>query len=287
MQDLYTVLTPMNLTAILTLAFPLFLIGTAIRIIRIAAMPVHVRWELYPMPEGMLNKTRAMMSEILLLRGVYDHHRALWLWSWLFHASLYLLIALTLLSLIAPLIPSARNGITLLIAILSIPTFAGGMAGTAALIMMRLVHPRLRSYTSFAALFNLTLLFAIFLSGLAHVLIQPAAAGVMVEQSGSLLRVNPAPLLHPITTAHLCLIALFAVYFPFTQMAHAVLKYFTYHSVRWDDRTADQMPQHADRLRRYLAFPVKWSAPHIQGGKTETSWADVVAGKGTDTKLPD
>jgi hypothetical protein len=60
MQDLYSMLTPMNLTAILALAFGLFLIGTAIRVIRIAAMPVHVRWELYPMPEGMLNKTRAI-----------------------------------------------------------------------------------------------------------------------------------------------------------------------------------------------------------------------------------
>jgi hypothetical protein len=78
---------------------------------------------------------------------------------------------------------------------------------------------------------------------------------------------------------HLCLIALFISYMPFTQMAHMVLKYFTYHSVRWDDRSAREAPENADRMARYLAYPVSWSAPHIQGGKTGAPWADIVSSK--------
>jgi nitrate reductase gamma subunit len=266
----------MILTVILYIAFSLFLIGITIRILRIATMPVHVRWELYPMPEGVVGKIRVMMSEVLLLRGLYEHHRRLWLWSWLFHASLYLLIGLAVLSLVASLTVHVRSSITLLIAILSVPVFACGTAGTGALIAARLLSRRIRHYTSFADLFNLGLLFAIFLTGLMHVLVQPAAAGIMIGQSGNLLRQNPAPALHPVGAAHLCLIAFFAAYFPFTQMAHAVLKYFTYHSVLWDDRSADRIPQYADRLKRYLAFPVSWAAPHIQGEKRKASWTDVV-----------
>ena len=70
---------------------------------------------------------------------------------------------------------------------------------------------------------------------------------------------------------------LFIAYFPFTQMAHAVLKYFTYLSVRWDDRPAAQIPKHADQMKRYLAFPVGWSAPHIQKGQKKSSWAEAVS----------
>jgi nitrate reductase gamma subunit len=269
----------MILTAIIHAALLVSLIGIAIRIVRIATMPVNVRWELYPVPDGAVEKACVMISEVLLLKEVRKHNRSLWLWSWLFHVSLYLLISVAGLSLVAPLSGHARDGITSLIAVLSFAAFICGTAGTSGLIVMRLANPRLRPFNSFAALFNLALLLAIFFSGLAHVLLQPAAASIMVAQAGNLLWLNPAPRLHSMAAAHLCLMAFFAAYFPFTQMAHMVLKYFTYHSVRWDDRPAGQLPGHADQMSRYLAYPVSWSAPHIQGGKLGTCWADVVTAK--------
>ncbi len=128
---------------------------------------------------------------------------------------------------------------------------------------------------SFGDLFNLALLFAIFLSGLAHALVQPAAAGVMIVQAGSLLQLNQAPSLHPVAFAHLCLISVFMAYLPYTHMAHMVLKYFTYHSVRWDDRSADQLPGNKNRIRSSLGYPLRWSAPHIQSGNGRTTWADI------------
>jgi nitrate reductase gamma subunit len=269
----------MFMTAVIDVAFIIFMIGIAFRIVRIATMPVHVRWELYPMPGNAVEKTRTMLSEILLLKGVYEHHRALWLWSWLFHSSLYLLIGAAGLSLVASISPYARGGIALLIAIVSAAAFACGTVGTAALIIMRLASPRMRSYASFAALFNVVLLLAIFSTGLAHLILQPSAASVMIAASRSLLLQQPAPPLHAVAAVHLCLMAFFAAYFPFTQMAHAVLKYFTYHSVRWDDRPADSMPDLANRMKQYLAFPVSWSAQHIRDGKTEARWTEVVTAR--------
>jgi nitrate reductase gamma subunit len=287
MQDPFPEWISMSLTTILYGALLLFLTGTAIRIYRIAAMPMHVRWELYPMPEGMLNKTRYLLSEVFLLRGVYEHHRLLWTGSWLFHMSLYLLIGSTFLSFVAALLPSIRNNIPSFIFILSFAAYTGGTLGTGALIAMRLSHTRMRPYTSFGAIFNLALLFAIFVSGLVHILIQPATARIMIEQSGSLLQMNPEPALQPAATAHLGLIAFFIAYFPFTQMIHAAMKYFTFHSVRWDDRTADQIPEHADLLKRHLAFPMSWSAAHIKNGEIKSSWAEVITGKNIDKKQSD
>jgi nitrate reductase gamma subunit len=270
----------MILTAIIGTGFSLFLIGIVIRIARIAAMPVHVRWELYPIPNGAIGKTRVMLSEIFLLKGVFEQNRPLWIWSWIFHISLYLLIGVACLSLVALISEPLRDFMTFGIAILAGFAYACGAVGSSGLILTRLISPRLRPFTSFGAFFNLALLLAIFLSGLATALLQPAAANVIVEQAESFLLFHPPPPLHLFAAIHLVLIALVAAYFPWTQMAHAVLKYFTYHLVRWDDRPADRTD--ADRMRRYLAFPVSWSAPHIQGGNRR-SWMDLVKAKDTNT----
>jgi nitrate reductase gamma subunit len=268
----------MTLTITVYAAFLLFLIGMLIRILRIAAMPVHVRWELYPVPEGTAQKIRIMTSEIFLLTGVFRHNRSLWLWSWLFHISLYTMIGVACLSMVGAMFAQLKEPAAPLIAILSLAAFACGIAGTSGLLILRLGGSKLRPFNSFGSIFNLLILLAIFASGITHALLRPSAGRIIVAQTGSFLRLNPAPDLHPAAVAHLCLIAFFAAYFPFTQMAHAVLKYFTYHSVRWDDVPAGQMPGHP--MGRYLAYPVRWLAPHIRQGMKENScWSDVVRTK--------
>jgi nitrate reductase gamma subunit len=271
----------MIVTLIVRIGFLFSLLGIAVRILRIAAMPVHVRWEIYPVPEGAIRKTRVLLSEVLWLKGVYENHRALWLWSWLFHTSLYLLIGVAGLSLIASLSRVDPFIIAFCIGTLSVIAFACGTVGTAGLIFMRLFYARIRSFTSSAALFNLALLLAIFSSGLGYIT-HPAFAYEMKAQSGSLLGLNPTPPLPPLAVVHLCLIAFFLAYFPYTQMAHGALKYFMYHSVRWDDRPAEKIPKYADDMKRYLAFPVSWSAPHIRDGKA--NWAEVVSPKDVTKK---
>ncbi len=267
----------MILPVLLYLAVFVFLVGILGRIARIAAMPAHVRWELYPIPDGAAGKIRTMLVEIFLLEGVRRHHRALWIWSWLFHLALYLLIAVAALSLAASFSLRAKEAIAPLLFAVSFAAFALGIAGAGGLAVLRLISARVRSITSPADLFNLVLLFALFGAGFIYVLIDPASEIVMINQAGSLVGLGPAPILHPLAYLHLCLMALFIAYMPFTHMAHMVLKYFTFHSVRWDDKSIREIPQHADRIARYLNYPVKWAAPHIQDGKTGTRWADVVS----------
>lgn len=261
-----------------------FLIGITIRIWRTAAMPTHIRWELYPIPRGAAEKTLRMVSEVFLLEGVRNNHRALWLWSWLLHISLYLLIGTGCLSVAASILAGIPEGVLRMVSISAWAAFTGGIAATCGLIVMRLVHSRLRPMTSLRDIFALLLLLAIFLSGLAHALIQPSAAHIMVAQAGSFLWLNPAPPLHWSAVMHLCLISLLAASMPWTRMAHMVLKYFTYHSVRWDDRAADEIPGYRVRMGRYLAYPVRWSAPHIQSGKAKATWTDVIGADGIEER---
>jgi nitrate reductase gamma subunit len=262
------------MTSIIVLAICLFLIGSVSRVVRVATMPAHVRWELYPLPENHIAKIRVMLSEIFLLKGVFDQNKLLWLPSWLFHSSLYLLLLMSILLPVASISGNARIVITPMVGVMAVIVFACGTAGTAGLLVVRF-GSRLRPFASFSAISNLLCLLALFLSGLVFVLAQPAAADAMVMQVGRLLRLNSAPELPLSGTVHLCLLALFIAYFPFTAMAHAMLKYFTYHWVRWDDRPAATTPELSDRMRRYLAYPVHWSAPHIRV-EQGANWAETV-----------
>jgi nitrate reductase gamma subunit len=265
------------MTGLLVCAFSLFLIGSAIRILRVVSMPAHVRWELYPVPENSGARARIMLAEIFLLKGVYDQNRPLWLWSWLFHSAVYLMLAVGVLSIIAAAFPGSLNLFTGGGLILSAIAFGCGTVGCIGLIIMRF-RPRLRPLTSFATVFNLLFLLFIFVSGLIYVSTQSSAADRIVLQIRCLFGIGPSPVFSYWGILHLCLIALFGVYFPFTAMAHGMLKYFMYHWVRWDDRPAGSAPALNNRMSRYLAYPVSWSAPHIreEGGK---NWSDVVLPK--------
>jgi nitrate reductase gamma subunit len=258
----------MIITVALAAAFFIFLTGITIRVVRIAAKPMHVRWELYPIPESAVRKMCVMASEVLLLKGVFHHHRSLWLWSWLFHVSLYGLIGVAGLSVLALVLGHKGQSITMLIGFFSLAAYACGAIGTGGLILARISSRRLRPFTSFASLFNLSVLLAIFITGMVHAIFQPLAAQKIIAVAECLLRFGPPPPLHPVAVAHLGLMAFFVAYFPFTQMTHALLKYFTYHSVLWNDQ-----PQ---SMSRYLAYPIRWSAPHIHGGSAKAKWSEVI-----------
>ncbi|HEX7344020.1 MAG TPA: hypothetical protein VF398_07135, partial [bacterium] len=120
-------MTIWNLFAYLSLT--VFLAAVVTRIVRIARLPVHLRWELYPVPHergraryggsileevdwwtkprhvDRMGELAVMIPEILLLKGVWEHNRKLWWGSFPLHFGLYLLIgALGLLAINALLV---------------------------------------------------------------------------------------------------------------------------------------------------------------------------------------
>jgi nitrate reductase gamma subunit len=110
------------------LAVIVFLSVILYKIAKIASAPVHLRWELYPVPhekgrakyggsileevdwwikkrkKDHFGELKVMIPEIALLKGVWEHNKELWLGSFPFHFALYLFIANMFLLIIGTLL---------------------------------------------------------------------------------------------------------------------------------------------------------------------------------------
>jgi hypothetical protein len=69
---------------------------------------------------------------------------------------------------------------------------------------------------------------------------------------------------------HIYTALLFIAYLPFTHMTHFITKYFTYHSVRWEDAANTPENKMQDKIMSYLNQTVTWAAPHIGADGTKT-----------------
>ena len=95
-----------------------FILAAGYRVYRQLTLPVHVRWEIYPVQHettdklahggsymeelnwwekkhgsSLLNELKYMVPEILFIRGLWKENRSLWWVSFPFHFGLYLMIA--------------------------------------------------------------------------------------------------------------------------------------------------------------------------------------------------
>lgn len=279
-------------------------------------MPVHVRWELYPVPHEpaskfshggsymedsewwskprAVNKFGAlgiMLPEIFLLKSVWERNRSLWLWSWLMHWGLYLMVGTITLLLIGSVgvltgVISTNSklggfGETLskMLRIISWLAVITGTLGSAGVLYLRLFSIKLRPFASFATIFNATLILALFSSGAISFLQNPDAIRQIFDLTVSLVSIHRITLPGGILASHVILLAFFLMYFPFTHMTHMYMKYFTYHSVRWDDQPLEKGGYKENSIKNSLQYPVGWSAPHIRGDANK-KWVDVVSEEG-------
>ncbi len=270
--------------------------------IRIAKSPVHLRWELYPIPNkkidsknvgsnpdeldfraeliknGKIHKLWSMLQEIFLLKGVWKHNRSLWFGSAPFHYAMYLYIVFTLLILVYLLVglyPSAgktqsHKYILFLNYLLWLITFLG-ILGSIVLLFKRIFDENLRLFSSFSHYFNIILIGSLYATTLIWLL---SSKNAVVEIIGfyqgflNLSLIKNTPL---IGNVHFYLLSFFMFYLPFTHMTHFYMKYFTYHKVRWDDEPNISNKHIRKRLNEQLNLPVQWSAPHI-GSDGRKTW---------------
>jgi nitrate reductase gamma subunit len=274
-----------------------FVAACVARAVWYARAPIHLRWELYPVPheeaeraahggsyfeEGdwwtkrphfnLWGELKVMAPEILFLKGLWEFNRNLWYRSFPFHFGLYLLIAsLGLLSLAAVL---ELPGLRVLYAAAGYAGAALVVFGAAALLARRLTDPELRVYTARGDLFNLVFFLATFALIAAGYFARPSAAPSMVEIARGLLTLDTSIRVPPLLGAGLALGSLLAAYIPLTHMSHFIAKYFTYHCVRWDDQPVARRREIGRTVAAYLAFKPTWSAPHL-GADGRKTWADV------------
>lgn len=281
-----------------------FLTLTAYRVISIRRLPVHLRWELAPIPhekgkskyggsyledyewwekprrKSFFTPLSYMAREIFLQRGIWENNRPLWPFTFLLHTGIYLFILVLMLYLVNALLiltgaeQSAVNVFHVITTVVIAAACLSGIIGGVGLILKRLLDNNLRNFSSFSTFFRLIFLGAVFISGGVALLY---SGNYIEEMSGFVkgiiifdsISVSTAP------AVHLIISFLFIIYLPFTDMVHFITKYFTYHAVRWDDEPQNIKTQ--KEINKLINQPVSWSAAHIKS-KSRRSWKDIMPG---------
>ena len=55
-----------------------FLAACLVRLVTYARQPIHLRWEIYPVPHGRLGELKVMLPEIAFLKGLWEFNRPMW-----------------------------------------------------------------------------------------------------------------------------------------------------------------------------------------------------------------
>jgi len=292
----------------------IFLVAVVARFMMWSKMPMHLRWELYPVAhEGgkrasyggsyleesdwwtkprevsLVGEAKVMIPEILFLEALKEHNNKLWRRSFPFHFGLYLVAACTVLmmavGILTALLPGLMSGpVGLLFGwLIPITGYAGlglGLVGAFGLIDRRRKKP-LRDYTAPVDVLNLVFFVLVFGFALVTALAVDrgftsvtALVGNLVTFNVSWLAGGGPEVLLPLISG--ILMALLVAYIPLTHMSHFVGKYFAYHSIRWADEPNLPGGKQEKVIHEMLNQPVSWSAPHIKGDGTKTkTWLDV------------
>lgn len=288
-----------------------FAVACAARAVAYARAPVHLRWELYPVPhEGrerakhggsyfetsdwwlrarrysLLGDLRFMIPEMLFMKGLWEFNRRLWYRSFPFHFGLYLLTGTifllasgTVLSIYAPAVMAGPvgPGLNSLYKLTGMAGSVLAILGALGLLARRLTDENLKDYTTPGDIFNLVF-FLVSLTVLgAGYLSRASSAPDMMEISRGILTFDSGLRIPGLLAAGLLLSALLVAYVPLTHMSHFIAKFFTYHAVRWDDAPNRRGGRLEVKIAEYLTYRPTWAAAHISADGRKT-WAQVAAG---------
>ena len=304
-----------SLPQIATYISYLFVVAVyTVKVMKIARMPLHLRWELYPVvhekgykyggsyfeePEWWTKprqKSRIrsiiyLVKKYLFFGEYYRRSRGYWFGLYPWHIGFYLIVSFHILSFFGALAilsgfsVSAESANILgrvlyyLTLVVAVGSFVLGSVGSIGLLVKRLVDKDLKAYASPVNYFNYLFFLAVFLSGLfAWYFFDPTLSAYR-EFWKSLITFRYMDV-EPATYTHIMLFSLFLIYLPFTRSTHYITKILAFFWVRWDDTPSLKGSKIERRVKEALNQPVSWSAPHIQSGK---SWGEVAKGLPEDT----
>jgi len=293
----------------LCLATVVALAATVVRAVGYARMPLHLRWELYPVPHeaadrashggsyfeesnwwtrpphfNLRGELTAMFAEMLFLKALREFNLRLWWRSFPFHFGLYLLIGtvgLLLGAAVATLfVPAVMAGWVgwawhQLYRATGVAGLLLTLVGAVGLLHRRLTDRELKTYSTPGDILNLiAFLVALGVLGAGYAL-RPDGAPDAIGIALGLLTWDTTVRIPALLAAGLVLTGLLTAYIPFTHMSHFVGKYFTYHAVRWDDATNRRGGAIERTLVEYLTYRPTWRARHMTADGSRT-WAEIV-----------
>jgi len=299
------------LQIVIYLSIAILLGGTIYKTVKISRMPIHLRWDLYPIPHekgkahyggsyyeesnwwtkpvhtSLSAEIMEISKEILGIKSLYRNNRKLWYFSYPFHIGLYLLTALlaflflSAISNLSGVVISANapnifgRAIYYTTIIVGVPGWILGLLGAAGLLIMRLSKSDYRRYSTKSDYFSLILLIALLASGLYAWFSVDRSFAILRDFTHSLLMAKSIGVLPAAVQLELILVAFFFTYLPFTHMTHFVGKFFTYHRVRWQDKPNIAGGKIESEVAHALDGKVGWQAKHMRHGK---SWRDGAVG---------
>ncbi|MTI79399.1 MAG: nitrate reductase gamma subunit [Firmicutes bacterium] len=274
---------------------------TLLKVYQFAKMPMHGRWELYPVPkEGggrghyggsyyeekeWWNKPRNvshagevidMLKEMLFIKNLFVNQRRQWWICYALHLGIYVLFVWTFMLFVGA--GTELAGISVAAAtggwgsLVYYATFLAGVVGAillavgaAGMFLKRLSDDKLKKYTTPQEYFNLLFLFAVAASGL---VVWSGDIGFNYGREIIIGMLTLSPIqADAALTIHIILLGAVMIYIPQTKMSHYVGKYFAFHKVLWENEPNLKNSEMEEVVKGALGYQpktgVKWSAPHI------------------------
>ncbi|MEW6074097.1 MAG: respiratory nitrate reductase subunit gamma [Planctomycetota bacterium] len=295
----------------------IFALAVIARILFWSRMPIHLRWELYPvahegkrarhggsyLEEGewwkkprqvsLVGELKVMIPEILFLVALREHNPRLWVRSFPFHLGLYCIAACTLLMMLMGVAIEISPGILagglgsildLLVPVAGAIGLVLALAGAAGLLQRRLTAPELREFSAKADYWNLALFLVVFGIVFANFLLIDRDFTRVRALVAGLVTFDAAKTTGSGVAGILPAVSMIAMsalvaYIPLTHMSHFVGKYFAYHAIRWNDAPNFPGGPQEKKIQGVLSQPVSWAAPHVKADGRK-SWVDLA------TELP-
>lgn len=258
-----------------------------------AASPLHVRWELYPVPHEGAQKAayggsfmeekdwwtkprhishwgdiKGILTEVLFLHATFEHNLKLWVRTYPFHVGMYMLMGGTIIVLCAVIAQifglNPQGGVMIFVGnVINAVVLVGALCiviGGIGLIERRRNDEGLRRYSTPEHYFNLGVFVAFGVLGLAAWAVAPSYFELARTFIYNLLTFNFAPQTSTLFSLHLLLGFFLLIWIPMTNMGHLIMKYFMYHDIRWGDEPTNYSEKNKQKILEALKFNVTWSA---------------------------
>ena len=280
----------------------------SVKITKYFRMPLHLRWELYPIPHEKASeyggsymeefewwtKQRPrqtfrnvldMLKRYLFFGEYFRKIRGYWTGLYPWHTGFYLIVLFDGLTMLGGILLVTTNisisgtgggGAVLyyLTMVVGVVSFITGIIGSIILLIKRLADKDLKNYASPINYFNYVFFFFVFASGLVSwAFFDPTLDGYREFWAGIFSYKYAA--VDAATYIHILLFSLFLIYLPFTRSTHYITKILAFFSVRWDDKPNLRGSKIEGKVKEMLGQPVSWSASHIQSG---SSWGENAQG---------
>ncbi len=277
------------------------------KIWKVAKLPFHLRWELYPVPHekaykyggsyleepewwtktherSYLRRIIYMFKRYFLLDGYFDRSKGYWFSLYPWHIGFYLIVLFHGMAFLGALILATSDisvsggssnvlGVLVYYAtiVIAVGSFTLGSIGSIGLLIQRLSNKGLKTFASPQNYFNYVFFLAMFMSGLvAWIGYDPTFVHYREFWEG-LITIDYTTV-EAATYIHIILFSLFLIYLPFTRSTHYIIILLAYLGVLWNDKPNLRGGEMEKDIAVQLEKRVHWSAPHIQTGK---KWSEV------------